>query len=128
MKKTTKVMARPKLSMSLTELVSRYTRGLPVETKILEGANHPDAAEDLEKLSRMDRVEKAYYASVLREENERKLEQLRLDEEKRRADELEEQERAEREVEEQHEKEAPPKGGASKPPKKGGRGAGIEGA
>lgn len=61
----------PDQSMSIKEIIRRFTRGIPADV-IQRPQVFVDQSEfDLERLSRLDATDKAYYAEQMRADNER---------------------------------------------------------
>lgn len=81
-KRKRKLISQPNKSMPVSEIVRRFSRGLDAGVSVVETSNHPDQEVDLERMSRMDRVEKAFTADEMRRENE--LIKAKADEEIRR--------------------------------------------
>lgn len=80
--RTRKLIAQPNKSMAVSEIVRRYSRGLDAGVSAGMSSDHPDSPVDLERLSRMDRLEKAFTADEMRRDNE--LIKAKADEELRR--------------------------------------------
>lgn len=61
----------PNQSMTIQDIVSRFVRGIPIDINIKPGVYHPDNNEhDLNKMSNLDTVDKAFLATEMREKNE----------------------------------------------------------
>lgn len=69
-KRKRKLVSQPNKSMPISEIVRRFSRGLDAGVNATETSNHPDQDVDLERMSRMDRLDKAYTADEMRRENE----------------------------------------------------------
>lgn len=65
------------MSMKVSEIVERFTKGLDAGVSIRQTSNHPDSKVDLERMSRLDRVEKAYLAHEMKQENDERVAELR---------------------------------------------------
>lgn len=78
-KRKRKMMSVPNRSLTISQIVERFTKGLDAGVSVAPTSNHPDSEVDLERMSRMDRAEKAYMAEELRLENERKQGELKED-------------------------------------------------
>lgn len=76
------LISQPNKSMKVSEIVRRYSIGLDIGVPMAQTSDHPEQEVDLERMSRMDRVDKAYKADELRRENEQI--KARADEELRR--------------------------------------------
>lgn len=62
----------PNQSMTIQDIVSRFVRGIPVDVKVKQGVYNPNNNDhDLNKMSNLDIVDKAYLATEMRESNER---------------------------------------------------------
>lgn len=58
----------PNQSLSIAQIMDRFTRGVPVDVARREGVNMPDNAEhDYERMSRMDFDEKVAKATEMRD-------------------------------------------------------------
>lgn len=84
-----KSLVVPNQSMSLEEILSRFTRGEPLEIG-REGAQYDDGPEDLEKVSHMDLVDRAEFVDKLKQTQKRydKQEARKKGEEKTRLEKL----------------------------------------
>lgn len=67
---TEKKMVVPNQSMSLEEILSRFTRGEPLEIG-RDGAFDEEGDDDLEKVSHMDLVDKEEYVDKLKQTKKR---------------------------------------------------------
>lgn len=67
----------PDQSLSINEIVARFTRGIPVDTQVKRPVYADQNDYDLEKLSRMDFAEKAQLAGEMRENAEQRIAELR---------------------------------------------------
>lgn len=70
-KRKRKLIAQPNKSMPISEIVRRFSRGLDAGVNAALTSNHPDSELDLERMSRMDRLDKAFTADDMRRDNER---------------------------------------------------------
>lgn len=86
---TDKKSVLPNQSLSLQEILERFTRGEPLEIG-REGATYDDGPEDLEKLSHMDLVDRAEYINKLKQTSKtwEKQEKRKAEKEKERLDKL----------------------------------------
>lgn len=66
----------PDQSLSVREILSRYSRNVAVDVKNYQGV-YVDSDEDLEKVNRMDFGDKKAYADHLKEESERTISALK---------------------------------------------------
>lgn len=94
-----KMRVIPDQSLSIKEIVRRFTKGLPVDVKQREGVYLDQTGEseiDYEKLSRMDFADKVEFARQWRETSEQRYNEMqaRIDEAKRKEDERVSKERA----------------------------------
>lgn len=65
-----KVVSIPNKSMPISEIVRRFSRGLDSGVSVAMVSDHPDSPVDLERMSRMDRCDKAFTADEMRRDNE----------------------------------------------------------
>lgn len=79
----------PNQSLSLQEILERFTRGEPLEIGRI-GAVYDDGAEDLEKMAHADLVDKQEFVDKLKQTNKlwEKQEKRRQDKEKERLDKM----------------------------------------
>lgn len=86
---TDKKSVLPNQSLSLQEILERFTRGEPLEIG-REGAQYDDGPEDLEKVSHWDLVDRAEFINKLKQTTKHyeKQEKVRLQKEKERLDRL----------------------------------------
>lgn len=88
--KGSKKLTVPDQSMSLKEILQRFVRGesLPID----KGGEYHESEDDLEKLARMDLVDKAEYIEQQREV-QKKYERQEKDKEKKRRESIAKEER-----------------------------------
>lgn len=79
----------PDQSMSISEIVRKFVRGIPVDVVQRQGVFVDQNEHDLEKLSRMDFAEKSELASEMREHTEQVV--TDIEERKQRAKKVKEQ-------------------------------------
>lgn len=86
---TDKKAVVPNQSLSLQEILQRFTRGEPLEIG-REGATFDDGDEDLEKVKNADLVDKAEFAERMKQtqKNWDKQEKRKADKERERLDKL----------------------------------------
>lgn len=87
----------PDQSLTIREIVDRFTRGIPASGKVYDGVYIDQDGVDLERLARMGSVDKAYEAEEMRAENEH-TERLIKQAEERRLAAIKAQQKAEQEA------------------------------
>lgn len=100
-----KLRVVPNQSMHIDEMVRRFVRGIPIDSRRLDMINIEGTEYDLEKLSRMDFGDKDEFSEVMASEAARlesdldgmkERKRLRLEEERQKAAELEAKKEAEK--------------------------------